>query len=45
MPFREGPLKIGMSFCVIPGRDIKVVGINVEIVILVRGIPQEIANS
>ena len=41
MPFRE----VGMSLHAIQGRDSKVVGINVEIVISVRGAFQEIANK
>ena len=45
MPFRGGTLKIGMSLHAIQGRDIKVMGINVEIVIPVRGAFQEMANE
>ena len=41
MPFRE----VGMSLHAIQGRDSKVVGINVEIVISVRGAFQEMANE
>ena len=41
MPFRE----VGMSLHAIQERDSKVVGINVEIVISVRGAFQEIANK
>ena len=45
MPFRGGTLKIGMSLCAFQGRYIKVMGINVEIVISVRGAFQEMANE
>ena len=41
MPFGE----VGMSLHAVQGRDKKVVGINVEIVISVRGTFQEIANE
>ena len=41
MPFRE----VGMSLYAIQGRDSKVLGINVETVIYVRGAFQEMANE